>query len=173
MEGVASLVNELERIAVQSDAAIVFGSHFSKGNQASKDSMDRISGSGVWARDPDAILTFTAHEEAGAFTIEPTLRNFAPCDPFVVRWEFPLMRRDAGLDPAKMKKAKTGAAVLYSTADILKAMGDDEWTTGDLAKAVMKLVPLSESTFYSLRKKAENSNLISQSKINKLWSVVR
>lgn len=172
-EGVASLVNELERIAVQSDAAIVFGSHFSKGNQASKDSMDRISGSGVWARDPDAILTFTAHEEAGAFTIEPTLRNFAPCDPFVVRWEFPLMRRDAGLDPAKMKKAKMGADVRYSTADILKAMGEEEWAMGALLKAVKKVSPMGQSTFYALCKVAKESNLISQSKIDNLWSVVR
>ena len=32
-----------------------------------------------------------------AFTVETTLRNFKPVDPFVVRWQFPLLRRDESL----------------------------------------------------------------------------
>ena len=39
----------------------------------------------LFARDPDAILTLTKHEEEGAFTVEPILRNHAPIKPFVVR----------------------------------------------------------------------------------------
>ena len=58
---VAKLMNELERLAVKSKAAIVFSAHFSKGNQAGKESVDRVSGSGVFARDPDAILSLTKH----------------------------------------------------------------------------------------------------------------
>jgi len=59
----ASLMLELEQFADECGAAIAFAAHFSKGNQAGKEAMDRISGSGVMARDPDAIVTFTAHEE--------------------------------------------------------------------------------------------------------------
>ena len=83
---VASLCNELERIAVQTGAAIAFGAHYSKGNQAAKESIDRIGGSGVFARDPDAILTMTAHEREECFVVEATLRNFPPRAPFVVKW---------------------------------------------------------------------------------------
>lgn len=100
----ADLMNVLERIATDSGAAVVFGSHFSKGNQAAKESMDRVSGSGVLGRDPDTILILTRHEEDDAFVIEPTLRNFPPIDDFCVRWSFPLMIRDNNLDPTRLKQ---------------------------------------------------------------------
>jgi hypothetical protein len=100
----AELMNGLERIAVQTGAAIAYGAHFSKGNQSQKNAIDRISGSGVYGRDPDALLIFTEHDEPDAFTVEPILRDFAPVEPFVVRWEFPLMHRADDLDPAKLKQ---------------------------------------------------------------------
>src|SRR5690606_4981307 len=56
---VAGLLNEVEALAVRSDAAVVFGHHFSKGNQAAKDSRDRVSGAGAWVRDPDTVITLT------------------------------------------------------------------------------------------------------------------
>lgn len=86
---IGGLLNEIERLAVKTGAAVVFGAHFSKGNQAGKESMDRIGGSGVYARDPDTILVLTKHEEEDAFTVETTLRNHPPVEPFVVRWQFP------------------------------------------------------------------------------------
>jgi hypothetical protein len=46
----------------------------------------------------------TAHEEPGALSVEMTLRNFPPQEPFVVRREHPLMVIDGQLDPAKLKK---------------------------------------------------------------------
>lgn len=101
---VALLLNTLERLAVSSGAAIVFAAHFSKGNQSGRESLDRISGSGVFARDPDTLLIFTKHEEDDCFTVEPTLRNFPPIDPFVVRWQHPLMLLDDLLDPSRLKK---------------------------------------------------------------------
>src|SRR4029077_12679540 len=99
---VARLMNALEKLAVDTGAAVAFGAHYSKGNQSSKESIDRISGSGVFARDPDTIISFTTHEEAGCFVVEPILRNLPPIDPFVVRWQFPLMQRDESLDPTKL-----------------------------------------------------------------------
>ena len=83
---IASLLNEVEQLALKSGAAAVFGAHFSKGNQAGKESIDRIGGSGVFARDPDVILTMTPHEEDDAHVIDLTLRALPPVKPFVVRW---------------------------------------------------------------------------------------
>lgn len=103
---VTAVLNQIERVAVMTGAAVAIGAHFSKGNQAGKESIDRIGGSGAFARDPDAILIMTAHEQEDAFTIEATLRNFPPADPFVVRWEFPLFVRDSSLDPAALKLPK-------------------------------------------------------------------
>ena len=107
---VASMLNELEKIAVKTGAAVGFGAHYSKGNQALKESIDRIGGSGVFARDPDSILTMTAHEEPEAFTVEATLRNFAPIEPFVVQFEWPLFRRMRDADPAQLKQARTNTS---------------------------------------------------------------
>ena len=77
---IASLCNEIEQLAVQSGAAVVFGAHYSKGNQAGKDAIDRIGGSGVFARDPDVILTMTPHEEKDAYVIDLTLRALPQLD---------------------------------------------------------------------------------------------
>ena len=172
-ESVAGMVNELEKIAVRTGAAIVFGAHFSKGNQAGKESMDRIGGSGVFARDPDTILIFTAHEEPGAFTVEPTLRNFPPCEPFVLRWQWPLMHRDEGLDPSKLKKAKIGRESIYSIADILECLGDAEMKAVELQKKIEEETGMKSATFYALLKKAAVQRKLSKSKITGQWSALQ
>ena len=101
---VALLLNALERLATETGAAIAFGAHFAKGNASAKEAIDRISGSGVFARDPDSLLIFTKHESDNAFAVEPILRNFAPVAPVAVRWIFPLMQLADDLDPAKLKQ---------------------------------------------------------------------
>ena len=102
---VAALLNALEQLATESGAAVAFGAHFAKGNASGKETIDRISGSGVFARDPDSLLILTKHEEEDAFAVEAVLRNFPPVKPFVVRWKFPLMQRADELDPKRLKKA--------------------------------------------------------------------
>jgi len=120
---VALLLNALERLATESGAAIAFGAHFAKGNAAGKEAIDRISGSGVFARDPDSILIFTKHETDNAFTVEPILRNFAPVEQFAVRWQFPLMMLADDLDPAKLKQP-AGRKREYNPRKLLAAIGD-------------------------------------------------
>ncbi|MEI9866389.1 MAG: AAA family ATPase [Limisphaerales bacterium] len=120
---VALLLNELERLATNTGAAIAFGAHFAKGNASGKEAIDRISGSGVFARDPDSLLIFTKHETNNAFTVEPILRNFAPVEPFVVRWQFPLMQLADDLDPAKLKQV-AGRKKEYSPKKLLAAIAN-------------------------------------------------
>lgn len=96
---VASVCNELEEIACQTGAAVMFAAHFAKGNAAGKNAIDRISGSGVYARDPDTIITLTPHSSKGAYTVELVLRNCPEQAKFVVEWSFPLMVERPDLDP--------------------------------------------------------------------------
>lgn len=105
---ISELCNELEKLAVETEAAVLFGAHFSKGNQSEKRAVDRISGSGVLARDPDVIITLTEQKQEGAFSVELTLRNLPPQPPFVVAWDFPLMVERTDLDPNDLKQ-KPGA----------------------------------------------------------------
>lgn len=121
---VGKLLNSLESLAVQSNAAIAFGAHYSKGNQATKESIDRISGSGVFARDPDSILNFTKHTAEDSFTVESTLRNHKPVLPFVVTWNFPIFSTNAELDPADLKLKSTTKSSYYSPKILLAPILD-------------------------------------------------
>jgi hypothetical protein len=122
---VAALLNSLERLATETSAAIAFGAHFAKGNAAGKEAIDRISGSGVFARDPDSLLIFTKHETDDAFTVEPILRNFAPVEPFAVRWQFPLMTLADDLDPAKLKQV-AGRKRQHDPAKLLALIANND-----------------------------------------------
>ncbi len=118
---IAELMNGLEELSVKVNSAISFSAHFSKGNQAAKESLDRISGSGVFARDPDCLLMLTRHEEKNAFVLETTLRNFAPLAPFVVRWEFPVFSRADDLDPQKLQQSG-GRTPKHENKELLAAI---------------------------------------------------
>lgn len=91
---VGLLLNEFEILATSTGASVVFAAHFAKGDATLKSSVDRISGSGVFARDPDAILTMTGTQEEGVFNVESTLRNCRALPTFAVRWAFPLLVRE-------------------------------------------------------------------------------
>ena len=52
----ANFCNQFDKIAEATGASVIYAHHHSKGAQGSKKSMDRASGSGVFARDPDALL---------------------------------------------------------------------------------------------------------------------
>lgn len=52
----ANFCNQFDKICTQLQAAVIYCHHHSKGAQGGKKSMDRASGSGVFARDPDALL---------------------------------------------------------------------------------------------------------------------
>lgn len=169
---IAGLLNELERLAVESGAAVAFGAHFSKGNQAGKESIDRIGGSGVFARDPDSILVLTRHEEEDAFTLEATLRNHAPLDPFVVRWNFPLMVRDGSLDPAKLKQTG-GRQKLHDSEELLGVLGDKELTHGQWLEAAKDHAGMSKGTFTTLRKELLRNDRVFQSPITLKYEQVK
>ena len=52
----ANFCNQFDRVCTELGAAVIYCHHHSKGTQGNKRSMDRSSGSGVFARDPDALL---------------------------------------------------------------------------------------------------------------------
>jgi hypothetical protein len=114
---IARLLNALERLAVDTGAALAFSAHFAKGNASQKEAMDRISGSGVFARDPDAILVFTALQTADAYAVESILRTLPPQPPFAIRWEYPAFQVAEDMDPGDLKQPKRGNIKAVPTAD--------------------------------------------------------
>jgi len=58
----AKFCNQFDLICTELGTAVIYCHHHSKGSQGGKRSMDRASGSGVFARDPDALLDLTQLE---------------------------------------------------------------------------------------------------------------
>lgn len=52
----ARFCNQFDKVCTELGCAVIYCHHHSKGSQGSKRAMDRASGSGVFARDPDALL---------------------------------------------------------------------------------------------------------------------
>lgn len=52
----ANFCNQFDKVCTELNCAVIYCHHHSKGSQGGKRSMDRASGSGVFARDPDALL---------------------------------------------------------------------------------------------------------------------
>jgi len=151
------LLNEVEKLAHRTGAAVVISHHFAKGSAAGKDSKDRVSGSGVWARDPDALVTITPHETEGAFTIEATLRNFAPREAFVVKWEWPLLRPSGDLDPTQLKQAPGGRPREHTAASLLATL-PDEGATFTAWRDIAVKSGFTESTFKRLSRELRETN---------------
>jgi hypothetical protein len=142
---IASLLNEIESLAVKTGAAVAFGAHYPKGNVSQRDSIDRIGGSGVFARDPDSIMNLTRHDEADCFTVEMTLRNHPPQEPFVVRWAYPLLIVDDSLDPADLKKA--GRKPESTPNDVLDLLAAKPLTEAEWRELARKKLHISRRTF--------------------------
>jgi hypothetical protein len=168
---VAALLNGIEELAVSTGAAIAFGQHFSKGNQSAKESIDRVSGSGVWSRDPDSLVMFTRHEEDNAFVVEATLRNFAPVDPFTVKWQCPLMVLDNSLDPARLKQAG-GRPNDFKAEQLMEVLGEQSLTTGEWLKQAKEDTGMKDRTFYNLLKELQKLDRTMKSNINRKWTKV-
>lgn len=117
-EDVGRLMNELDMLAVETGAAVAFCHHFAKGNAAGRDAIDRASGSGVYARDPDAMLFMTPNEEEDCVSIEMSLRNFSAIDAFGARWTFPLWSRDQAVVAENIKGAKGEAKKSLTAAQL-------------------------------------------------------
>ena len=109
-KAVGEIVNLIEDFSEETGAAIVFAHHFSKGNKSETDHIDRASGSGVFARDPDAILTLTSHEEEEHLILETTSRNCPFSPPKVLEFSadtFPLFHHKPDLEVKFRKPGQT------------------------------------------------------------------
>lgn len=73
----AAFCNQFDKVCTELGCAVIYCHHHSKGAQGGKKSMDRASGSGVFARDPDALLDLIELETTDA--IKAQEENKAAC----------------------------------------------------------------------------------------------
>lgn len=66
----AKFCNQFDKVCTELGCAVIYCHHHSKGGQGAKRSMDRASGSGVFARDPDALLDLIElHPKESVYTL--------------------------------------------------------------------------------------------------------
>jgi RecA-family ATPase len=88
IEEVKQILNMLDSLIEENEAALIYVHHDSKGNSGDRDIRDRGAGSNVIGRDYDACITLTPHSsEPDAAVIETINRNYPPQEPFTVLWE--------------------------------------------------------------------------------------
>lgn len=106
-------------------SSVVYVHHHAKGFAGARSAIDRGSGSGVWARDPDLLIDLTALDVSAREDLPPdlnaqrvtvTARSFPPMAPFAVEFACPLHRLRPELDglpevgSADAARAKGGSA---------------------------------------------------------------
>lgn len=132
--------NLFDKVATETETSVIYCHHHSKGAQGHKQAMDRSSGSGVFARDPDAVLDMielvnvdqmTAHGRS-AWRIEGALREFRAFDPVNVWYDNPIhiVDEEGILDEAKPESAtppwQKGADATKAKAESQKAARDSK-----------------------------------------------
>ena len=102
----AAFCNQFDKICAETGCATIYCHHHSKGTQGQKRAMDRASGSGVFARDPDAQLDMIQLEltedmmnnvrdgNSTAWRLESSLREFPNIIPVNFWFEYPIHRID-------------------------------------------------------------------------------
>lgn len=159
---IASLMNELEAMARCSGAAVVVAHHFAKGDSTAKNAMDRMSGAGAWARDPDSIVVLTPHEEQDCFTVTSILRNLPQQPEFVVSWDYPLMRVAKDLNPDALRRPQAKNKVCSDKEFIEQLITDTPTSRGSIVAAASEMA-ISPATTDRYLKRLSEAGLITSS----------
>lgn len=149
----ADFLKHLTVLSEQTGAAVVYTHHFAKGFAASKEQIDRASGSGVFARHADGIITLTRLKQDNAFAVEADLRSFKRPAPFAIKWEYPTMELAEDLDPT-MLKTRAGRPPSHDLQEILNCLTNEGLTSGEWKADAQCFHGIKSSTFYELRKRA-------------------
>lgn len=160
---IASLMNELEAMARSSGAAVVVAHHFAKGDSTAKNAMDRMSGAGAWARDPDSIVVLTPHEEPDCFTVTSILRNLPQQPEFVVAWDYPLMRVAKDLNPDALRRPQAKNKVCSDKEFVAAVMTEEGQTFTKIVSEAKALLKMSRSSTAVYLKRLTDIGLIQTS----------
>jgi hypothetical protein len=159
---IASLMNELEALARNSGAAVVIAHHFAKGDSSAKSAIDRMSGAGAWARDPDSILVLTPHEEPDCFTVSTVLRNLPQVEEFVVEWDYPLMRLAPDLNPGALRRPQSKNKRSTDNQFVERVLGEESKNFTRIIRDAETMLKMSRRTAMAYLKRVCQAGLVAQ-----------
>ena len=134
--------NQFDRICEATGCSCIYAHHHSKGAQGGKKAMDRASGSGVFARDPDAQLDISqlvmppeqreerrpdGFPKAVPWRMEGTLREFESFAPVDFWFTYPTYTLDPGLKGFGVEGSPEAASLLATEARA--AAAEDKYVT--------------------------------------------
>jgi hypothetical protein len=160
---IASLMNEFEALAQSSGAAVVVAHHFAKGDSTAKSAIDRMSGAGAWARDPDSILVLTPHEEPDCFTVSTVLRNLPQVDEFVVQWDYPLLRVANDLNPEALRRPQSKNKVCTDREFVEAVLGTESRNYKNVVRQAREVLGMSEASINRYLSRLKEAGLICHS----------
>lgn len=181
--------NQFDKICSETGCAAIYCHHHSKGAQGAKKAIDRASGSGVFARDPDAQLdmiqlelsddvkNFFRDGEATAWRLESSLREFENIKPVNFWFEYPIHRVELGdvLDEMppqgsykagqlKNSRSKTAEECAEEFRNAYQALNlDGKVTVTDM----MEYLNVSDKTIYARLKKLRGEFSLKKGRITR------
>jgi len=183
----AAFCNQFDRICNETGCSTIYCHHHSKGAQGAKRAMDRASGSGVFARDPDAQLdmielelsdevrNMIAEKGATGWRMESSLREFENFTPVDFWFEYPIHRLDLNDSLHAMPAQGTAAAgrMRNSKSKTAEQAGDEfrnafyaQAVNGSVSvKDIMEYLGISDKTVYSRLKKMDGEFVLNKGRI--------
>jgi hypothetical protein len=146
MAKIAAMMIQIESICESTGAAVAIGTHFAKGDQSKKESIDRIGGSRAFVADPDSIITLSALKEDDTYAFEAKLRNFPRLKKFGVRWSYPVFKIDDDLDPDDLREPGDNNQK-YTDHKFLLPLKESSLEKAEWKQAVVEATGMDEKTF--------------------------
>ena len=183
--------NQFDKIATDTGCSVIYCHHHSKGAQGFKKAMDRASGSGVFARDPDAqldmielVLTEDVKNnvrdgDSTAWRLESSLREFANIKPVNFWFKYPIHVLDESGELAKLGaegSSEAGRAMNSRSKTAEKAAEEFRLAfdaenmdgTGVTVSDMMRHLNISDKTVYARIKKLNDEFVLKDHKIVKI-----
>ena len=146
--------NQFDKVCTELNCAVIYCHHHSKGSQGNKRSMDRASGSGVFARDPDALLDLIELELTDEIKRQQVDREICDiCQMWLERWKVDLtgysrddlIVKDKALDICKETLSKATMDLIYESISKLGREVDNRtaWRIEGTLREFPKFSPLN------------------------------
>ena len=183
----AAFCNQFDRICNETGCSTIYCHHHSKGAQGAKRAMDRASGSGVFARDPDAQLdmielelsdevrNMVADNGATAWRMESSLREFQNFVPVDFWFEYPIHRLDSSDSLKAMpSQGSPEAGRLKNSHSKSSEVEADEFRNAFYVQAIdgsvsvqdmMAYLDISDKTVYARIKKLDGEFVLKKGRV--------
>jgi len=185
----AAFCNQFDKICMETGCATIYCHHHSKGTQGAKRAMDRASGSGVFARDPDAQLDMIQLEltedmlnnvrdgNSTAWRLESSLREFPNIVPVNFWFDYPIHRIDSVDELRAMPAQGTPAAGRVKNPKVRSTELTDEafhnafqilnMGGGVSVKDLAEYLTCSDKTIYARLKKMDGGYVLQKGRIHR------